>query len=491
MTFPMRKKLFLLLVVWRVSSVFVVQTSHVPDEYWQSLEVAHKLSFGYGYLTWEWINGIRSYMYPFLISLLFSLLKFLSLDTPTLLIVLPRIFQALLTAYADYRFYVWTGSKTALFLLCINWYWYYCATRTLINTFETCLTIIALSEFPWTRSLGDRGSKFLWIIGFVIFVRPTAIIVWIPLCLGLLYRTRNYFVRCVVIGMIYLIVFTIVDIACYGRFVFTPWNFFQVNVLDGISEQYGKNHLLWYFTNGLPVVLGLNYGLLAYSFHNMCESALAKSKTLLLLGFWTIAIYSFLAHKELRFILPTLPMFLYIINEGYFRQTISESKKNFLLFLLIISNIFPALYFSTQYQQGPLKVMNFLRTEIEHRNPSEVDIVFLTKCHSTPYYSHLHKNVSMNFLTCEPNLNDVKNYVNDADYFFDNPAKWVKQNYLNKPLNTWPLYVITYDTTAPKIIEFIKYYTQLTNYSDTHFPEHGKFNEYVIYRKTVITKDFR
>lgn len=31
----------------RILSVFLVQTAYVPDEYWQSLEVAHYLSFGY------------------------------------------------------------------------------------------------------------------------------------------------------------------------------------------------------------------------------------------------------------------------------------------------------------------------------------------------------------------------------------------------------------------------------------------------------------
>lgn len=31
---------------WRIISVFLVRTFYVPDEYWQSLEVAHKLTFG-------------------------------------------------------------------------------------------------------------------------------------------------------------------------------------------------------------------------------------------------------------------------------------------------------------------------------------------------------------------------------------------------------------------------------------------------------------
>lgn len=37
---------FALILAVRLASVFIVQTYFVPDEYWQSLEVAHKLTFG-------------------------------------------------------------------------------------------------------------------------------------------------------------------------------------------------------------------------------------------------------------------------------------------------------------------------------------------------------------------------------------------------------------------------------------------------------------
>lgn len=42
------KGLYVLLgfIVLRIASVFLVRTFYVPDEYWQSLEVAHKLTFG-------------------------------------------------------------------------------------------------------------------------------------------------------------------------------------------------------------------------------------------------------------------------------------------------------------------------------------------------------------------------------------------------------------------------------------------------------------
>jgi len=39
-------RVVLLLIAVRVASVFLVQTFFSPDEYWQSLEVGHKLAFG-------------------------------------------------------------------------------------------------------------------------------------------------------------------------------------------------------------------------------------------------------------------------------------------------------------------------------------------------------------------------------------------------------------------------------------------------------------
>lgn len=37
---------FLILLAVRLLSVFFVKTSYVPDEFWQSLEVAHKIVYG-------------------------------------------------------------------------------------------------------------------------------------------------------------------------------------------------------------------------------------------------------------------------------------------------------------------------------------------------------------------------------------------------------------------------------------------------------------
>lgn len=74
--------IFLIFLFVRILSIFLVQTYFVADEYWQSLEVAHKIVFDYGYLSWEWVAGIRSYIYPLLIAALYKTLALLRLDYP-------------------------------------------------------------------------------------------------------------------------------------------------------------------------------------------------------------------------------------------------------------------------------------------------------------------------------------------------------------------------------------------------------------------------
>ncbi|KOC70034.1 GPI mannosyltransferase 3 [Habropoda laboriosa] len=287
-----KKKVFIGLLLWRLISVFVVQTTHVPDEYWQSLEVAHRLAFGYGYLTWEWIEKIRNYMYPFLISVIYQLLAFVTLDHVIILTTLPRILQAIISAYGEYKFYEWTKNKWTLYSLCINWYWYYCATHSY----------------------------------------------------------------------------------CYGMLVISPWEFFRVNVLYKIGD--------------------------------------------------------FVIH-----------------------------------------------------QRGSLDVMNILHNEIVNAD-NTTNILFLTPCHATPLYSHLHVNVPIKILTCEPNFEGDINYVDEADMFFANPTQWLDHNYNNNNSIVLPDYIILFDNIVPKIGEFLKHYQIVSQIFYAHFPQ-SNYGKYIYVYKHV------
>lgn len=76
------KRVLIVCLGLRMVNSLMVQTYFNPDEHWQALEVAHRIAFGYGHLTWEWKKGIRSYLHPMLFALLYKVLAFLRLDTP-------------------------------------------------------------------------------------------------------------------------------------------------------------------------------------------------------------------------------------------------------------------------------------------------------------------------------------------------------------------------------------------------------------------------
>jgi phosphatidylinositol glycan class B len=48
----MRYKEIAYLVIYRVIISLLTRNYDHPDEYWQGLEVAYRLHYGYGYLTW-------------------------------------------------------------------------------------------------------------------------------------------------------------------------------------------------------------------------------------------------------------------------------------------------------------------------------------------------------------------------------------------------------------------------------------------------------
>ena len=72
----------------RVSIALITRTYFQPDEYFQALEPAHLIVFGYGDLTWEWTSKppIRSILYPALNIPVYWVLKILSLDQTFLLV---------------------------------------------------------------------------------------------------------------------------------------------------------------------------------------------------------------------------------------------------------------------------------------------------------------------------------------------------------------------------------------------------------------------
>lgn len=429
----------------RVVSVPLVQTWFVPDEYWQATEVAHALAFGYGYKTWEWREGIRSVLYPASFAALFKMLSFIGADTPALLIHIPRLLHAIAFAVGDYHFWklckVLYGSSSAGWtMVCFSTAWFlgYCAPRTLTSCVEMVLLSVAFSWYPWQREKESDSAGYLWPVGLACAVRPTAAVPFLPLAVQHLWhsscRSQLLLHYMAITGAV--VTLTVgVDSWYYGELVVVPWRFVHFNVVTGLSSHYGTLPWHWYLSQALPVTLTTHMLPLILA----VVSQTSRHRNLLFVILWSLIVYSCLGHKEFRFLLPVLPLCLCIAGDYiafYLAACAKRSdrplgfRRKVIFLMLLIPNLVALVYLGVIHQRGPLDTMQALREEV--KGNLQANILFLMPCHSTPYYSHLHKNVTMRFLTCEPNLKGEENYLDEADVFEKDPLFWLQQEYYNR-----------------------------------------------------------
>ncbi|XP_070618337.1 GPI mannosyltransferase 3 isoform X2 [Erythrolamprus reginae] len=471
----------------RLACCLSVRTSFVPDEYWQSLEVAHRAAFGYGGLTWEWAEALRSPLYPLLFAGLFKALQLLGKDEAPLLIWLPRVFQAVLSAFADVKLYSlakrldnsetakWVGFAPALLRLCsqyfcqmCSWFTWYCCTRTLTNTVEAVLTILALNYYLVEDTKMESSRCYLALVALACILRPTAAIPWAPLVLWRFgkepHKRRFLWRACLPVGLIALGGSLVVDRIFFGKWVVVPLNFLKFNVLHGLATFYGSHSWHWYFTQGLPVVLGPH---LPFFLHG-CFVAPRRHRLFLVVVLWTVAAYSLLHHKEFRFIYSVLPLCMLFC--GHSLAQLRRWRGAAISFLLS-TNLLLGLYTGLVHQRGTLDVMVHLRELCNPLTQGQASVLLLMPCHSTPLYSHVHCPLRMRFLQCPPDLMGRSNYRDEADSFYSHPLLWLNKEFPNS--TQLPSHLVFFNVLEQEISQFLvsNRYVKAATLFHTHLPE--------------------
>ncbi|KAL5490343.1 GPI10 [Sanghuangporus weigelae] len=456
-------------LAWRILIAFSTRTFFQPDEFFQSLEIAHRAVFGFGHLTWEWTTSppIRSVFFPSLYIPVYWLLKVTGLDKGKLLIIAPKILQGAIASITDISTRELArqllGDRyvdTAYFLSLTSFFHILALSRTLSNSVETSLTTAALCFWPW-HSLDDhRRLRLAFALAAIsCLVRPTSAVLWAFLAVELCLRSRSnkkclevLFFSGIVTALIAAGFLIIIDSLYFGRVTFTPLNFVRTN-LSSVSLFYGQAPWHYYLTQGLPILL--NVCLLSFVFgsYDIFNRGLRHQRTLLALIIWTIFIYSLLGHKEWRFLHPILPVMIILsakslvdssITSKVARNDTGQSKplsssvksKSVPISLktkaICALGILPGLYVMWFHGRAQISVMSYLRS----LDPSNLHSVgFLMPCHSTPWQAYLHRpefeEGLLWALSCEPPLHGVNTstYWDQSDIFYASPLTYLKQNF--------------------------------------------------------------
>ncbi|KAF2348844.1 GPI mannosyltransferase [Trinorchestia longiramus] len=222
----------------------------------------------------------------------------------------------------------------------------------------------------------------------------------------------------------------VLDSLYYGELTFVPWNFLKFNVFSNLADHYGRHPWHWYVTSGVPSALGPHSVLLLAVVVHHTRAGSWQSRLLLGSCVFTLVCYSMIGHKEIRLLLPLLPPLLVLCGRQL--QLLFASPRSPCCNLsvvavtgLVVPSLLLTLYFSLLHQRGALTIMEDLRFLLLVPAAAAPSVLFLTPCHATPLYSHMHVPVPTRFLTCEPNLNFAALYVDESDRFFEDPELWL------------------------------------------------------------------
>jgi phosphatidylinositol glycan class B len=356
-------------------------------------------------------------------------------------------------------------------------------------------------------------------------MRPTSVLIWAPLVLWHLYRiycsinNANIYRRCrccIVFILTYLIPVvlptllfcTLVDRFGYGRWTFSWLNFAHFNVFSGGSAHFGVHAWYWYICGGLQAVLGSHTICLCFALRKGIEFRL---RPLAYISLFYILFHSFvISHKEHRFLLPILPLLSIIIAQWlcsvYSKCDVGIAKKTdsikpveilrltnfwrtlvspirYWLIFLLMTNLPIALYTCLLHQRAPIDVMQFISNEayrVKQSPDDRLHALFLMPCHSTPFYSHVHLNVSMRFLQCTPNFENVSNYFDEADTFYSNPHKFITENVSTVSLP--PRLLIMFESMWILLGRELTSlgYIECRKYFHSHFPISERQSQYLI-----------
>lgn len=197
----------------------------------------------------------------------------------------------------------------------------------------------------------------------------------------------------------------LLDLFTWGSFLHSPINFFRYNIIEGLSAIHGSSPWYAYFSGFvtdfayyfLPLLLMLFIFGFSYKYK-------AKSKIMILgIAIFWIAAFSFLAHKEFRFIMTILPLCMIMVAAGIQKVvTTFKSKRNqhiLLSFTLILIGSISLFLSNYQYKsmwKGNSGICNAMYW-VGEQDDVETVIVFETVWY-TGGYAYLDVNVTCYFL---------------------------------------------------------------------------------------------
>lgn len=356
MTNNRRVYLLLFITVIYALTAYFSNGYHHPDEHYQIIEFAG-LKAGWNDwvdMAWEYDAQIRPVLQPMIAFVVIELMSFVGTTDPFILAMCLRFLTAFFALFSicffvrsflpaiDKRYH--TAYVILSFLL---WFLPFVNVRFSSESWAG-LTLMLSVALVYKSGLKDTFFRYIGIgilmgMSFEFRFQMALAIIGVLLWMIIVRKSNIRQLAGIFIGGLFVLVFcTLLDSWYYGEFVFTPYKYFEYNIVQDVASIFGISPWYYYFERIL------NAPTLIIGFIILCALIIVlvlDSKNLIL---WTIipflVIQSFIPHKELRFLFPIVNFTPFILVLAY--QSISPKLKgqsvktitHFLLLALMIIN---------------------------------------------------------------------------------------------------------------------------------------------------------
>ncbi|KAJ1812186.1 glycosylphosphatidylinositol anchor biosynthesis [Coemansia sp. RSA 2598] len=421
--------------------------------------------------------------------------------------------------------------------------------RPLVNSAETMLTALAFVYWPWNQPFAapltvsaNPSAKAslplaLFFAALSCIIRPTSAVLW--LCAGILLllnqprhsrvsRTAFIVTTTLATAAFALLAMLLIDRLGYSQWVFPPYHFYIFNVQQDLGTWFGESPPLYHLYVSMPILFT---SMLPFVIHGIYICYRTNRVTLepAFVALSASFLFSLVGHMEYRFLYPLLPIgFTYaaisihslvgpLLSDTTASKKVSKKRKansnnpgrwsvrNVLIYLLL-TNVPATLYLDLVHQRGVVDVLKYLRTQASSPDNAVSQIGFLMPCHSTPFYSHLHKDLPMWFLSCEPPLekDQLPTHYWEANDFEQNPEAFLHKIFTTTTTKSdievlqadsmadrdaqdhrgfhnagplpgqprpWPSHLVLYDVMAKRIGHILvdHGYSECARFFNTHF----------------------
>jgi GPI mannosyltransferase 3 len=286
-----------------------------PDEVYQSVEQAHRLAFGYGFIPWEFQDGARSWLFPGALGLLWKVGRLGGLSEPALLLLtrLAMVGLALLGVYASMRIAEALAGPTAAILAGLLGatfpgsliYGHRCMNEM------ASAPLLAVAVWLWLSSDRRRLLAAGVLASLAVFLRYQNGLVALGLLVLLLVQRRRDAVPYAVGAALGGLAGGALDWLTWGRPFHSLLAYLQYNVVEGKSAAYGVSPFSYY-----AQVAWSSTGIAIVAIVVGAAASWRRAPGLLLVVAAFVLAHSLIGHKELRFLMPIVPLLLALAGAG-------------------------------------------------------------------------------------------------------------------------------------------------------------------------------